>query len=127
LHNAFYRSILSVVGNIGDRLAIKPKNEREIAMNDVFEQKVRAAAVALWWVVLFATAVLILHWTAYQTVMYIRPVWVLSMWGPNEDWAFVQIVWFWAVCVLKFIVWLMVLVALWLTLWARQLKKRLGG
>jgi len=49
------------------------------------------------------------------------------MWGPNFDWAFVQTVWFWAIAVLKFIVWLMVLIALWLTLWARQLRKGSNG
>ena len=49
------------------------------------------------------------------------------MWGPNLDWAFVQMVWFWGIAVLKFVVWLMALVALWLTLWARQLRKRTGG
>ena len=32
-------------------------------------------------------------------------------------------VWFWGIAMLKFIVWLMVLIALWLTLWARQLRK----
>jgi hypothetical protein len=48
------------------------------------------------------------------------------MWGPNLDWTFVQMVWFWAVAVLKFIVWLLVLANLWLTLWARQLRKLAG-
>jgi hypothetical protein len=38
--------------------------------------------------------------------------------------AFVQQVWFWAIAVLKFILWLMALVVVWLTLWARQLRKR---
>jgi hypothetical protein len=33
-------------------------------------------------------------------------------------------VWFWAIAILKFCVWLLALVALWLTLWARQLRKQ---
>ena len=33
-----------------------------------------------------------------------QPAWVLSMWGPNFDWDFVQMVWFWAIAVLKFVV-----------------------
>jgi hypothetical protein len=49
------------------------------------------------------------------------------MWGPEVDWAFVRIVWFWAIAVLKFIVWLMALAVIWLTLWARQLRKRADG
>lgn len=96
-------------------------------MNDTFAKHVRAAAVALWWVVLIAIAFIVLQWVAYLAVMNARPAWILSMWGPNFDWDSVQMVWFWAVAVLKFIVWLLALVALWLTLWARQLRKRPAG
>ncbi len=95
-------------------------------MNDVFEKKVRAAAVAAWWVVLITVAFIVLQWLVYLAVMHARPVWVLSMWGPNTDWAFVQMVWFWAIVVMKFVLWLLVLIALWLTLWARQLRKGTG-
>jgi hypothetical protein len=96
-------------------------------MNDVFEKKVRTAAIALWWAVLIAIGFIVLQWIAYLAVMNARPAWILSMWGPNLDWNFVQMVWFWAIALLKFIVWLMVLIALWLTLWARQLRKRTDG
>ncbi len=95
-------------------------------MNDTFEKKVRAAAVAGWWTILIAVAFIVLQWLVYLTVIHTRPSWFLSMWGPTFDWAFVQLVWFWAIAILKFIVWLMVLIALWLSLWARQLRKRMG-
>jgi hypothetical protein len=101
--------------------------EEGIAMNDTFEKRVRTAAVALWWVILIAVAFIVLQWIAYLTILKFQPAWFLAMWGPNLDWAFVQMVWFWAIAVLKFLVWLMVLIALWLTLWARQLRKRMGG
>jgi hypothetical protein len=45
------------------------------------------------------------------------------MWGPGVDWPFVQNVWFWAIAGFKFFVWFMILAVLWLTLWARQLRK----
>jgi hypothetical protein len=48
------------------------------------------------------------------------------MWGPDFDWVFVQMVWFWAIAILKFLVWLMVLVALWLTFWATLLERRIA-
>lgn len=96
-------------------------------MNDVFEKKVRAAAVAGWWVVLIAMAFVVLQWLVYLTVINARPAWVLSMWGPNVDWSFVQTVWFWGIAALKLVVWLIVLIALWLTLWARQLPKHMSG
>ena len=92
-------------------------------MNDVFEKRVRAAAVAGWWVVLVALGFLLLQWVAYLFVMADRPAWLLSMWGPNLDWACVQMVWFWGMAILKLVVWFLALVALWLTLWARQLRK----
>jgi hypothetical protein len=94
-------------------------------MNDIFEKRVRAAAVAGWWMVLIALGFIVLQWIAYLSVMHTHPAWILAMWGPDTDWAFVHIVWFWAIALLKFILWLMILIALWLTLWARQLRK--GG
>jgi hypothetical protein len=96
-------------------------------MNDVFEKRVRAAAVAGWWTVLVAVAFIALQWSIYLAVMEARPAWFLSLWGPGIDWAFVQNVWFWAVVFLKFVLWLMTLLAIWLTLWASQLRKRLGA
>ena len=92
-------------------------------MNDTFERKVLAAAVAGWWVALIAVAFIVLQWLVYLAIMNARPAWVLSMWGPNVNWAFVQMVWFWALAIMKFILWLIVLIALWLTLWARRLRK----
>jgi hypothetical protein len=92
-------------------------------MNDMFEKRVRAAAVAGWWVLLIAVAFLVVQWLAYLAVMNARPAWVLSLWGTNLDWAFVQMVWFWGMAILKLVVWLLALVALWLTLWARQLRR----
>ena len=96
-------------------------------MSDVFEKKVRAAAVAGWWVVLIALAFIVLQWIVYLAVMNARPAWVLSMWGPNVDWTFVQMVWFWGIAIMKFVLWLGVLIALWLTLWARQLRRHAVG
>jgi hypothetical protein len=96
-------------------------------MNDTFERKVRAAAAAGWWMVLITWAFVVLQWLIYLAVIHARPAWFLGLWGPNLDWTFVQTVWFWGIAILKFILWLLVLIALWLTLWARQLRKRLGG
>lgn len=97
-----------------------------MAVNDVFAKRVRAAAVAGWWTALIGVAFVVLQWIIYLAVIHARPAWVLSMWGPNYDWVFVQTVWFWAIAVLKFVVWFVMLIALWLTLWARQLRKAAG-
>lgn len=96
-------------------------------MNDEFEKRVRTAAIAGWWVVLIAVGFIVLQWIIYLAVMEAKPAWILSLWGPGMDWSFVQTVWFWGIAVFKLIMWLMVLIALWLTLWARQLRKQALG
>jgi hypothetical protein len=92
-------------------------------MNDLFEKKVRAAAVAGWWVVLIAAGFLTLQWLVYLAVMASHPTWLPPLWGPGVDWPFVQSVWFWAMAAFKFCLWHTIMVVLWLTLWARQLRK----
>ena len=96
-------------------------------MNDAFGAKVRAAAAAGWWTLLIAGVFLVLQWIAYLVVMAARPAWFLSMWGPGTEWAFAQKAWFWTVLVLKFTLWLLALIVIWLTLWARQLRRQTGG
>jgi hypothetical protein len=93
-------------------------------MNDPFETRVRAAAVAGWWVVLIAYALLLITWIAYLVIMSARPAWLLVMWGQGDvSWAFVQSMSLWFMAIFKFCLWLLVLMVLWLTLWARQLRK----
>jgi hypothetical protein len=96
---------------------------KEVGHERRIRERVRAAVVAGWWVVLIAVAFLTLLWFVYLAVMSAQPVWLLTLWGPGVDWPFVQNVWFWAMAAFKFCVWLMVFAVLWLTLWARQLRK----
>jgi hypothetical protein len=48
-------------------------------MNDPFEKKVRAAAVASWWVILIGYALLTLTWGVYLVLVSARPAWMLAM------------------------------------------------
>jgi hypothetical protein len=96
-------------------------------MNDVFQMRVRAAAVAGWWTLLIGVAFLSAQWLAYLAVMSHRPAWLLCLWGPDVSWSLIQSVWFWATAILKLCLWLLALLVIWLTLWARQLRKRAGG
>ncbi len=92
-------------------------------MNDPFEKKVRAAAVAAWWVVLLGYALLTLTWLIYLAIVTTRPGWLLAMWGHEVTWDFMQVVSLWFLGVFKLFLWFLILVALWLTLWAKQLRK----
>jgi hypothetical protein len=98
------------------------------SMNDIFEKRVRAAAVAGWWTLLIAVGFLLIQWILYLLVMSAHPAaWLLSLWGPNTTWSFVQTVWFWGIAIFKLCVGLLAMVVLWLTLWARQLRNQAGG
>jgi hypothetical protein len=92
-------------------------------VNDAFEKKVWAAAVAGWWVVLIGYVLLTVTWVVYIILVSARPAWILAMWGQDVSWDFMQVVSLWFMGVLKLFIWILVLVALWLTLWARQLRR----
>ena len=96
-------------------------------MNDDFERRVRGAGVAGWWTLLVAAAVFLLQWVAYLFVMSSRPAWVMSLWGPGVTWEFVQNAWWLGTALLKFCLLAMAIPCLWLTLWARQLRKGRGA
>jgi hypothetical protein len=65
-------------------LPLAPKR-REVAMNDAFEKKIGAAAVAGWWVVLVVLAVLLIQYLAYLFLVRTRPAWLIAMWGPRVE------------------------------------------
>jgi hypothetical protein len=92
-------------------------------MTDPFEKKVRAAAVAGWWVVLIGYALLTLIWAVYLVLVSVRPEWMLALWGHDVKWDFMQVVSLWLLGVFKLFLWSLFLLALWLTLWARQMRK----
>jgi hypothetical protein len=92
-------------------------------MNDSFEKKLRAAAVAAWWVVLIGYAPLTLSWGVYLALVSVRPAWMRAMWGPDVTWDFMQTVSLWFLGIFKLFLWFLFLVALWLTLWTRQLRR----
>jgi hypothetical protein len=113
-----------------NRITINPAfleaNTRRTAMNDAFQQRVRAAAVAGWWTVLIAIGFLASVWIVFFVLMSARPPLLQSLLGPGVTWEYVQNVGFWAVSIFKVCVWLLAVMVVWLTLWARQLGKRSG-
>ena len=93
-------------------------------MDDVrFLSRVQAAAAAAWWTLLIAWAVLMVQWLLYLLLMQARPAWVVGLWGPGETWETIRPVWFNALLLFKLGLVPVALAAIWLTLWARQLRK----
>lgn len=93
-------------------------------MNDNFETKIRCAAAAGWWTLLIAAVIFIIQWIMYLLVVPAQPAWVLRLWGPGATWPVIQSVWFWFLAGFKASLLLLAFVLVWLTLWARQLRKR---
>ena len=96
-------------------------------MDATFQVRVHTAAVAGWWTVLVAAAVLAVQWVAYLIVMSLRPAWVPSFWGADTTWPEMQHLWLLGTGVFKILVLVLALLCLWLTFWARQLRKGRGA
>jgi hypothetical protein len=92
--------------------------------NDTFEIKIRTAAIAGWWTLLIASGFLVVQWFAYLFLMSSQPDWLLLFLGPGISWDTYGHLCFWLMAIFKFSLGLLALLALWLTLWARQLRKR---
>ncbi len=95
----------------------------DIVMNGEFAQRVRCAAIAAWWTVLIAVLFVTVQWVAYLLVLAYRPGWILTLWGPDITWPTVQIIWLCGIGVVKICIWIMALLAIWLTLWSRSLRR----
>lgn len=88
-----------------------------------FDRRVHGAAKAAWWTFVAAAAFVTVQWLGYLLLMSVKPAWVLVVLGPASTWDTVQSVWFSSLLVLKVTLWPVALAALWLTLWARQLRR----
>ncbi len=92
-------------------------------MNADLERKVRGAAIAGWWTLLIAAAVLLVQWGAYLLMMSWRPAWATPLIGPGTTWDDLQRAWWWGTAILKILLLVLAIPCLWLTLWARELRK----
>jgi hypothetical protein len=95
-------------------------------VNDIFQKRVKAAAVAGWWTLLVAAIFLTIQWIAYIS-MDTWPTWMSRLMVNDSDWITTRNVCFWIIAIFKMCIWLMAMVVNWLTLWARQLKQHAGG
>ena len=90
--------------------------------DDAFQSRIHAAAIAAWWTLLLAGVFFLLQWLLYLGITSSQPAWVVSFWGPGATWESIRTLWFDALIVLKLSLWPLVLIAMWLTLWARRLR-----
>lgn len=92
-------------------------------MTRTFTQRVRSAAYAGWCTVIIAAVWLTLAWFGYLVMQHYRPGWILALWGAGTTWE--QIHWIMLIftAVFKVILFTLLMVTIWLTIWGRKLKK----
>jgi len=93
-------------------------------MNDAFVQRVRAASVAAWWTVALGAAMLTASWLMCLVFLHARPDWARALWGGGAmDWDGLQGLYLRMLAVFKLVLWVGAMAAIFLTLWARRLRR----
>ena len=92
-------------------------------MAETFVKRVRAAAGAGWWTFVIFAVWLAAGWGIALGLMHTRPGWALGLCGGgNFDWDTLQQMYLWFFGVMKLILLVLLMAAVFLALWARRLK-----
>ncbi len=91
-------------------------------MDDLLHKKVRAAAVAGWWTLLIAVIFLTVVWGVFLAMLHCQCPFAKAVWG-GASWDMMLSISIWAMAAFKLVIWTMFLVVVWLTIWARKLKR----
>ncbi len=78
---------------------------------------VRSAAVAGWWTVLIAAIWITIAWLVWRVVIKSKPAWLMKLWGFDLSWDQVQLAMFYAMAIMKIILFICILICIWLSLW----------
>ena len=94
-------------------------------MNDPFAKRVAAASVAGWWTMLIMALLMLVSWGAFLLLTHLRPFWVLWVMGtgPAATWDSLQAFWLGLFGAWKIVALVLLLLVIWLSLWARRLKQ----
>lgn len=91
-------------------------------MNDLLYNKLRAAAGAAWWTLLVGFGILLLVSAWFILALHIRPDWAPPVWA-GVSWDTVEGVGLTIIATFKLLLWMILLVAVFLSVWARRLKR----
>jgi hypothetical protein len=93
-------------------------------MNGEFEKRLRTAVRAAWCTIIGGVVMMTATWLGSLWIMHAQPDWIRTMWGGQSlTWDQMQTTILWFFSIFKLILWTAMLGALFLTLWARNLKK----
>ena len=91
-------------------------------MARTFAQRVQTAAHAGWCTIIIAAVWLTFAWLAFLGIQCYRPGWILALWG-GVTWDQVRWIVMIFMAVAKLILFTLLMVTIWLTIWGRKLKK----
>ena len=91
-------------------------------MNDVFLERLRAAATAGWLTVLIGAIWMTLAWLVWLLIGRAEPKWLRRMWGVEHmEWPAIRAMMLWFFAAFKLLLFVAVLVSIWLSLWYARL------
>lgn len=94
-------------------------------MDESLSKRVGAAAAAGWWTILIGAIWLTVAWVIWLVILGTRPAWLLTLWGGGRlTWATVQTITLAVMGAMKGLLLAGLLVVIWLTLWARSLRRQ---
>lgn len=93
-------------------------------MDENCYKRVRALAISSWWTTLIATIWLTAVWLIWLALLRAQPGWILSLWGGGDlTWSDVRRLILVFFAVMKLVLWVWVMGAICLSIWARRLRR----
>jgi hypothetical protein len=87
-------------------------------------KRVRAAAGAAWWALIIAYLFMAGAWCGVLTLLDRKPAWAIVAWGGGEiQWGDVHRIYITFFGVLKVLLFILLVVAMWLSFWHRRLRR----
>ena len=92
--------------------------------NELVRKNVCAAAAGAWVAAIVGMVWLTLGWGLWRLILHAEPGWLLTLWGGGAlTWAQMQLMCIGFFGLFKLIIFVVILAAICLTIWARRLRK----
>jgi len=92
-------------------------------MNNAMSTNVKAAGNAAWCTVIIGAAWMSVAWLVFLVLTSLRPGWIITLWGGELTWPQVNMVMVYFFGAAKLLLFIAVLLAIWLTIWAKMLRQ----
>ncbi len=97
-------------------------------MDEGFVKRLQSATRAAWFTILVGVIWMLAAWSVWIVLLAYRPGWLLEFWGGQSlTWDRVHLLMLVFMAASKLILFVFVMLAIWMTLWTRQLKRSADG